>query len=437
MALCFATLWLNARAGAPPWSLFASYLALNLAMTGLVALAFAPLSFWRGHAAEEWSSIALAGGASVFIMGAAALSQSSWSALSAATFRVSSIILSLYERNVFADPAARVLGADDFKISVAAQCSGYEGVGMVAAFLAIYLWFFRRMLKFPSAFALFPIGIAAIWFLNSVRIAALISIGAHFSEEIAIGGFHSEAGWLMFLLVTISLMALSYKMRFFSKAAGEKRSASEAAANEATALLAPFLAVTAAGLLITAFANGSPSLYGLKVTAGAGALLLFRRNYDFAHWRGSWGALAIGLIVGALWIATAPPEARADPLGAYLAALSPTQKALWLAARLVGTAAIIPIVEELAFRGYLHRAFTARRFNDAPEAKFGWLAFIATSVLFGAVHQRWLAGALSGAAFAVALYRSGRIGGAIFAHATANLTIALYAIAFSAWSLLS
>lgn len=432
--LCVLTVWLNAQAGPPPWGLFSFYIGANLVMTALAALAIAPASFWRDAASREWPGLLIAAGASALVAAAAWLSQSSWSALSAATFRVSAFLLTLIESEVTSNPGARILGADGFKVSIAAQCSGYEGVGMVTAFLGIFLWFFRRKLKFPNVFLLFPVGIAAIWFLNSVRIAALIFIGAHVSPEIAVGGFHSEAGWLMFLIVTLSLMWASYKTPFFSRAAND--AAPSPAARKAAALLAPFLAVTAAGIFISAFSNASPALYGLKVTAGALVLFAFRRDYDFARWKGSLESAGIGFLVGAAWIATAP-AAQDGALGAYLGALSPGQQTLWLAARVVGAAAIIPITEELAFRGYLHRALSARRFDEAAEAKFAWPAFVATSILFGAVHERWLAGALSGAAFAIALYRSGRIGGAITAHAVANLTIALYAIAFGAWGLLS
>jgi exosortase/archaeosortase family protein len=49
---------------------------------------------------------------------------------------------------------------------------------------------------FPKAFVVLPIGIGAIWLLNTARVAALVSLGAHVSPEVAIGGFHSQAGWI-------------------------------------------------------------------------------------------------------------------------------------------------------------------------------------------------------------------------------------------------
>jgi CAAX protease family protein len=48
--------------------------------------------------------------------------------------------------------------------------------------------------------------------------------------------------------------------------------------------------------------------------------------------------------------------------------------------------------------------------------------------------RRWVAGGLAGAA--LALYRSGKVTGAIIAHMSANAVIAFWAIVFGQWSLL-
>ncbi len=432
-ALSIGALALNRAAGEPPWTLFALWVAGVAVMLALLALAAAPAAFWRDLARGRLVSVMLAAGASSFVMAASALSQQSWNGLSRATFGASAFLLSLYESDVIVEPAQRVLGASGFKVNIAAACSGYEGIGLTTAFLAVYLFVFRRTLRFPNAWLLFPIGIALIWGLNAARIAALVSIGAHVSEEVAIGGFHSQAGWLMFLAVTIGIMLASQRLAFFARHGARAPSLSGRAA---TALLAPFLAVTAAGILIAAFsADGGVALYGVKAAAGAAAILWFCRSLDPRRWISGQGAL-IGLAVGFIWVLTDPARGDASPAGEHLAGLSAAGAGLWIATRGLGAVLIIPIAEELAFRGYLHRALIARRFEDAAEAAFSWPAFLISSVLFGAVHGRWLAGALAGAVFALALYRTGRIGGAISAHASANLVIFLWALAASDWALL-
>ena len=104
--------------------------------------------------------------------------------------------------------------------------------------------------------------------------------------------------------------------------------------------------------------------------------------------------------------------------------------------RVIGTVALVPLAEELAFRGYLHRKLIADKFETVRENAFSWKAFIVSSVLFAALHERWLAGGLAGAMFAVALYRSGKLYGAVVAHVAANALIAFAAIAFGWWGLL-
>jgi exosortase/archaeosortase family protein len=82
-----------------------------------------------------------------------------------------SLAIGLFEDSAFMDANTRILGARDFRVRILADCSGYEGVTLIFGFLAIYLCVFRRSLRFPNVFLLLPIGTAAIWLLNAVRIA--------------------------------------------------------------------------------------------------------------------------------------------------------------------------------------------------------------------------------------------------------------------------
>lgn len=59
------------------------------------------------------------------------------------------------------------------------------------------------------------------------------------------------------------------------------------------------------------------------------------------------------------------------------------------------------------------------------------------SLLFGLLHERWLAGTLAGMAYCLAQYYRGRIGDAILAHATTNAAIAAYVLSTGSWSLWS
>ena len=83
--------------------------------------------------------------------------------------------------------------------------SGYEGIGLFLVFLCAYLWMFRRTLRFPHALLLVPIGTVAVWVANAFRLTALILIGTWVSPDVALGGFHTYSGSLLFSAVAVSL----------------------------------------------------------------------------------------------------------------------------------------------------------------------------------------------------------------------------------------
>ena len=83
-------------------------------------------------------------------------------------------------------------------MQIAATCSGLEGIGLILAFGAAWLWLFRREFRFPHALLLIPASVVVIFLMNALRITALILIGAAGAPGVAMGGFHSQAGWIAF-----------------------------------------------------------------------------------------------------------------------------------------------------------------------------------------------------------------------------------------------
>jgi hypothetical protein len=93
--------------------------------------------------------------------------------------------------------------------------------------------------------------------------------------------------------------------------------------------------------------------------------------------------------------------------------------------RLAGTCLLVPVVEELAFRGFLLRWLVSPEFERIPPRAWTWWAVLLSSLGFGALHSHWILGTLAGLAFALARLRRGRLGDAILAHALANAGIAV------------
>ena len=308
-------------------------------------------------------------------------------------------------------------------------------MGLLLAFLGIYLWWFRRELRFPAALVLLPIGALTIWVVNALRIVALIAIGTSGWEAIALGGFHSQAGWIAFNLIALGFVGITMRGGFFQKARTERQEL--APPDTATAAyLGPFAAITATAMLTGALSAGFDWLYPVRLLAVAGVLWAFRKHYTEMKWSLSPISVAIGAATFVMWLALLPAgHADKDLWPAALSSVPFSTAAAWLTVRGIGYVVLIPIVEELAFRGFLGRRLLSADFQSIPAGRFSWMPFLASSVLFGAMHgQLWISGTLAGMAFALALYRRGAIGDAVQAHATTNGLLMLYALTTGHWS---
>jgi exosortase E/protease (VPEID-CTERM system) len=410
------------------------------------ASGLAALSCWGAAALPPRAWVPLARrGAGVLLIGVAvgALARAAgllttmlWPPLSRGTFAVVAGLLRTARLDVVCRPAEFVVGTPTFRVQIAPSCSGYEGIGLIWALLAAYFWIFRRELRFPRALMLVPVGTAVIWLANSVRIATLVIIGTYGSKAVAAGGFHSHAGWLAFNAVGLGLVVCSRRSRFFRTGIEVRESA--AIPNPTAAYLAPMMALTAAMMVAGAFSAGFDWLYLLRVIAAGAVLWHYRRDYPDLRRTWSWSAAAIGVAVFALWMALEPPSRPGTaPLAAGLAGLPRGLAACWVVARVVGSVTVVPLAEELAFRGFSTRRLIAAEFTEVPPGRFSWPSFLISSALFGALHGRWLAGTLAGMLYAGALYRRGELADAVVAHATTNALIAAYVLTTGTWSLWS
>ena len=427
---------LAAHASEPPWHWFALYCLLLLVTACSLALVGAPLTFWQWLAREMPSQIAIAAFSSAFLVLVGRLSLEGWSSLSGATLRASHWILTLYETDVVLDVDRLILGVGDFHVLVLKECSGYEGIGLVTAFLASYCLLMRRQLRFPQALLLLPVGIAIAWTLNALRIALLVSIGRHVSPDIALNGFHSQAGWIGFLAVAIGIVVASRRIPFFHHAVDRSAPTAKPADELLLALLVPFLALMATSIIASLFAPHDEWLYFLKVVAVGGALWVFRHVYASLVTVVSPLSITVGIGIGIVWVVTDPRGESGETLATWLAALPTWLAVLWLSCRAFGSVVLVPITEELAFRGYLQRVLISRDFHQVAPGHFTWLSFVVTSLLFGMMHQRWIAAALAGALYALLVYRTNRLSDAIAAHAASNAVIFICAVAARQWSLL-
>ncbi|WP_424928765.1 exosortase E/protease, VPEID-CTERM system [Amaricoccus tamworthensis] len=331
----------------------------------------------------------------------------------------------------FAEPETYRIGLDDFVVSVGSPCSGIEGFVLVTAFICFNAWLGRGELRFPHYFLLIPLGIAASWVFNVLRISLLVWIGARVSPELAMEGFHSQAGWIAFTILSFGILWLSSTVSWWriTESGSVASTALPVTQDWNAARLFPFIAFMMSGVVTTA-AFATPAIgYPLKAAAMLVTLLFFRRLYlARIAWAIDPVAVAGGAVVGVMWLFLLPFGVSDDAaLTGALAGLGTTGFALWAITRIAGTVLLVPLVEELVFRGYI----LAEMDRSGRNARIAAIAV--STALFALLHGRWLAAGLAGLMFALVWLRRRSLADAVVAHMVANAIVAAWAVLHRDW----
>jgi exosortase E/protease (VPEID-CTERM system) len=399
------------------------------------AIAALPATVWRRLVESSWSGLLIGCGVGVAVWASELRADGLWQPLARATLWCVGGLLQLIYPEVVFRPSNLVIGTSSFAVRIDPDCSGYEGMALILAFLGGYLWFDRDTLRLPRALILLPLGAIASLVANVLRMALLVVIGSSWSESIAMGGFHSQAGAIAFASIGLGLVVVARRSAWLSRPAV---AAHEEASNPTAAYLVPMLSIIAVGMLTGAFSHGIDALYPLRVLAAVVALWCFRGYYAQVRWDGSLVAAVLGAAIFALWVILAPSDGQAADPSSALAAWPPAWRAVWWTARIAGYLIVVPVVEELAFRGFLMRRLIATDFESVSWGRISWWSWGASSLAFGALHGSfWIAGAVAGLAYGYAVQRRGSLGDAVLAHAATNLLLFVYVVLTGNWSLLS
>jgi CAAX prenyl protease-like protein len=456
--------------------------ALLLVGIALLALACIPFEIWVGvlrRTKRLWLCATLAGALAWSLRFPL---QSLWDTSRSAPGRILQIftfhsvkaVLGLFLRNIYVAPDTFVIGTQRFSIFIAEACSGLEGLGLVLAFTTIWLWYFRKESRFPQALLLIPCALICVWMLNVLRISTLVLIGNAGYGEIAMVGFHSQAGWIAFTFVGFAFCMATRKLAWVRRipniaaapsaaptrntipvgfVSGVVSSATGAAAvnpsliepeidayGESPAIgayLVPFLAILAASFLSKAASGHFEWLYPLRFLAAAIAILHYMPELKQINWRFGWLAPVTGAVIFVVWLIPSFWGHSAEPsqLGEGLAALSPAARWFWIVIRGAAAVITVPIAEELAFRGYLARRVVNREFESVPFSAVTTLSIGLSAAAFGLMHGRqWIVGTLAGLAYAGVMKRAGRLGDAIVAHVTTNFLLTIWVLSRGDWS---
>jgi exosortase E/protease (VPEID-CTERM system) len=411
--------------------LAASWLLAGASAIAFAGLALLPRAVWAQLFRSTGYLWAYASTAVVSACLVGGMFRSLWQPASYLTYWLTKVFLSPFVSGIITDPATLTVGTPEFQVEIAPQCSGLEGVGLVLAFGVLSLLVFRKECRFPRSLILIPLAVTLIFLLNSLRIAALVLIGNAGAREVALGGFHSQAGWIAFSAVGAGFCFVLQRVPWFTKSRRNWESPTTVTHNPTAAFLLPFLVILAAGMITRAVAGAD--VYGFRFFAAFVVLFALRRNYTNLNWQWDWSAPVIGACVFIIWVGLdhfSNPTADHDVSAGWMSS-SPLAKLIWIIFRVAAVVVTIPLAEELAFRGFLMRRLLSRNFESVSFQRFSWFALLASSVAFGFLQGGyWTAGSIAGILFGLAAIRRGRIGDAVVAHASANALLAVYILTF-------
>lgn len=191
-----------------------------------------------------------------------------------------------------------------------------------------------------------------------------------------------------------------------------------------------------------------PLAYAIKIAVVCTAAVACARSWirDIRLDRRAW---MIGTLAGVLgivaWLAIeAIPYPR---LGArvgfnpFAAIADPTVRAGFLAVRFLGLAVLVPVIEEVFWRGFALRFAT----DTIKPAEGGWQAIpiglhsVASSAIvsavFGLSHPEWLAGTVYAFALSGVLARTRSLGACVVAHGVTNLLLGIWVVVRKDWIL--
>ena len=108
----------------------------------------------------------------------------------------------------------------------------------------------------------------------------------------------------------------------------------------------------------------------------------------------------------------------------------------WITARLVGLALVVPLIEEVFWRGFLGRYVDNA--DDFTRLTIGNHSVLSTAIvctIFASIHPEWLAAVVYALLTDQVLRRTKSLGACVVMHATTNALLGVYVLKAGAWHL--
>ncbi|MEY2479756.1 MAG: protease family protein [Verrucomicrobiota bacterium] len=179
-------------------------------------------------------------------------------------------------------------------------------------------------------------------------------------------------------------------------------------------------------------------IYPAQTIICGSLLIFFWREYSFKWPARILFAAAIALVVFFCWIAPqqifhfAPRLEGFNP-GVFAAGSS----AYWatIALRFLRLVVVVPLLEEIFWRGFLLRYLIDENFAAVPFGKFTWLSFSVVTIAFCLAHSvaDYPAALIAGAFYNFVAYRTKSLASCVLSHAITNLLLGLWIMRTGQW----
>lgn len=185
--------------------------------------------------------------------------------------------------------------------------------------------------------------------------------------------------------------------------------------------------------------------YPIRVLLVCAAVLWVSRPYLSFRVRMPWASLGMGIVVFVVWIG---PDVLFGPgyrhfwlfenslTGTARASLNGSLRASagFLVIRTLGSSALVPIIEELFWRGWMMRWLIDKEFWKVPLGQYVPSAFWLVAILFASEHgPYWEVGLAAGVLYNWWLVRTRNLADCMLAHAVTNGLLAAYVIVQGQW----
>lgn len=180
-------------------------------------------------------------------------------------------------------------------------------------------------------------------------------------------------------------------------------------------------------------------LYPIKTLAVVAVLVWAWRcvREDLRERRGLLFGALVGILALGIWIG--PELLKITKTDFTVGGFNPTtldapRSTLAIISRVAGAVLVVPIMEELFWRGWMIRWLIKPDFRSVPLGTFTWESFGITVLMFGIEHNTlWHVGMITGVLYNWILYRTKSLWACIIAHAITNLLLAIYILTTGKW----